>query len=302
MKTLSALRNDWRCPQCGDQTTRDQKGQGFVRHLHNSKCDFERGEKDDTDFRGRIEFELRDTYRNRMSIATREWMKQFHDRNPDWRNYIREKLSKIIFDNSDFDEKGTLPQEIEDQRVLIVEYITLNVMIEEIQQCEYYLQRFPFRDFPVDRSSHVTNICEMYFNKCYQFKDRLKRYLNTLKTQVPGLDVGAAIKMYSQTFDQELRARNAIHHKDRFSDLTIERIFLYERILADVTVRDYEYRKATIFWIREIQSTVLGLNQIVEAVAKTTLEGVSFLSQFNVPPSEIHVTIERYSTKTSDGS
>ena len=45
--------------------------------MHNSECDFERGEKDDTGFRGKIEFELKDTCRNRMSIATREWMKQF---------------------------------------------------------------------------------------------------------------------------------------------------------------------------------------------------------------------------------
>ena len=302
MKTLSALRNEWRCPQCGDQTTSDQKGQGFVRHLNNSNCSFERGERDETDFSGKTEFKLRDTYRNRMSMATREWTKQFYDRNPVWRKYIREKLSNIIFETSDSDEKGTLPQEVEDQRVLIVEYITLNLMIEEIQQCEYYLRRFPFRGLPVDRSSHVTNICEMYFNKCYQFKDRFKRYLNTLKAQAPSLEVGPAIRMYSRMFDRELKARNAIHHRERFSDLTIEKIFLYERMPTDVAVRDYEYRRAARFWIREIQFTILRLNQIVEAVAKTTLEGVSFLSQFNVPPSEIHVTTERYMTKTPNGS
>ena len=302
MKTLSALRNDWRCPQCGGQTTRDSKGQGFVRHLNNSNCEFERGERDENDFSGKIEFKLKDTYRNRMSIATREWTKEFHERNPIWRKYIREKLSNILFDTTDFDEKGTLPQEIENQRVLIVGYITLNVMIEDIQQCEYYLRRFPFRGLPVDRSSHVTNICEMYFNKCYQFKDRLKKYLNTLKAQVPSLEVGPVIKIYSRILEQELKARNAIHHKERFSDVTIEKIFLKERVLTDLAVRDYEYRRATGFWIREIQSTILRLNQIVEAVAKTTIEGVSFLSKFNVPPNEIHVTIERYVTKTSSGS
>ena len=298
MKTLSALRNDWRCPQCGDQTTKDQKGQGFVRHLNNSNCDFERGERDDNDFSGKTEFKLKDTYRNRMSIATREWTNEFYERNPIWRKYIREKLSNILFDTSDLDVKGTLPQEVEDQRVLIVEYITLNLMIEDIQQCEYYLRRFPFRGLPVDRSSHVTNICEMYFNKCYQFKDRFKQYLNTLKAQVPSLEVGPAIKKYSRIFDRELKARNSIHHRERFSDLTIEKIFLYERMPTDLAIRDSEYRRATGFWIREIQSTTLRLNQIVEAVAKTTLEGVSFLSQFNQQPSEIHVTIERYVTKT----
>ena len=302
MKTLSALRNDWRCPQCGDETTRDHKGQGFVRHLHNSNCNFERGERDATDFIGKTEFKLRDTYRNRMSIATREWTKQFCDKNPSWRKYIREKLSNIIFESSDFDEKGGLLQEVEHQRVLIVEYITLELMIEEIQQCEYYLRRFPFGSLPVDRSSHVANICEMYFNKCYQFKDRFKRYLNTLKVQVPSLEVGPAVKMYSRMFDRELKARNAVHHKGRFSDLTIEKIFLYEIRPTDVAARDYEYRRTIRFWIREIQITILRVNQIVEAVARTTLEGLSFLSQYNVPPSEIHVTTERYVTKSPNGS
>ena len=175
-------------------------------------------------------------------------------------------------------------------------------MIEDIQQCEYYLRRFLFRGLPVDRSSHVTNICEMYFNKCYQFKDRFKKYLNTLKAQVPTLEVGPAIREYSRIFERELKTRNAIHHKERFSDLSIEKQFLNEKMQTDLAVRDYEYRRATGFWIREIQSTILRLNQIVEAVAKTTIEGVSFLSQFNVPPSETHVTIERYVTKTPSGS
>ena len=272
MKTLSALRNDWRCPQCGDQTTRDQKGQGFVRHLNNSNCDFERGERDENDFSGKAEFKLEDTNRNRMSIATREWAKEFYERNPIWRKHIRKKLSNILFDTSDFDVKGTLPQEVEDQRVLIVEYITLNLMIEDIQQCEYYLRRFPFRGLPVDRSSHVTNICEMYFNKCYQFKDRLKQYLNTLKAQVPSLEVGPAIKKYSRIFDQELKARNSIHHRERFSDLTIEKIFLYERMPTDLAIRDYEYRRATGFWIREIQFTSLRLTRLLKRWQKQPLK------------------------------
>ena len=302
MKTLSALRNDWRCPKCGDQTTRNSKGQGFVRHLNNSNCDFESGERDENDSSGKTEFKLEDTYRNRMSIATREWTREFHERNPIWKEYIREKLSNILLETTDFEKKGTLSQETENQRALVVGYITLSVMIEDIQKCEYYLRRFPFRGLPVDRSSHVTNICEMYFNKCYQFKDRFKKYLNTLKAQVPGLEVGPVIKKYNQIFKQELKTRNTIHHKERFSDLTIEKIFLNERILTDQAIGDYEYRRATRFWILEIQSTVLILNQIVEAVAEITIKRVSFLSQFNVPPNEIHVTIERYVTETANGN
>ena len=302
MKTLSALLNDWRCPQCGDQTTTDSKGQGFVRHLNNSNCDFERGEKDENDHIGKTEFKRKDTYRNRMSIATREWMKEFYEGNPVWRKYIRKKLSSILSETTDFDETATLPQETENQRELIVGYITLNIMVDDIQECEYYLRRFPFRDLPVDRSSHVTNVCEMYFSKCYQFKERLKKYLNIFKNQVPGLQVGPVIKQYSRIFERELKSRNAVHHHERFSDLTIEKVFLNEKILTDLADRDYEYRRATRFWIREIQSTVLTLDQIVEEVAKATLEKVPFLSRFNVPPKEVHVTIKRSVTRAPSGS
>lgn len=296
MKTLTALLNDWRCPECGDQTTRDSKGKGFVRHINNSNCNFERGEKDENDHIGKTEFKRKDTYRNRMSIATREWTKEFYERNPTWRTYIRKKLSSILWGTTDFDETGTLTPESENQRALVVGYITLNIMVDDIQQCEYYLRRFPFRDLPVDRSSHVTNVCEMYFSKCYQFKERLKQFLNILNAQVPGLQVGPVIRQYNRIFERELEARNAIHHEEKFSDLTIEKIFLSEKVMTDPAGRDYEYRRATRFWIREIQSTVIKLNQIIEAVAKATIEHLPFLSQYNVPPNEIHVTIERWVT------
>jgi hypothetical protein len=46
MRTSSARANGWRCPQCGDVTTRDESGQGFVRHTTNRTCEFEKGQRD----------------------------------------------------------------------------------------------------------------------------------------------------------------------------------------------------------------------------------------------------------------
>ena len=46
MKTSTAKRNGWRCPLCGDETTRDPGGRGYVKHKTNQTCRFEKGMKD----------------------------------------------------------------------------------------------------------------------------------------------------------------------------------------------------------------------------------------------------------------
>lgn len=47
MKTSTAEANGWRCPRCGDETTRDPGEKGFVRHVSIPGCPFERGQRDD---------------------------------------------------------------------------------------------------------------------------------------------------------------------------------------------------------------------------------------------------------------
>ena len=46
MKTSTAEKHGYVCPECGDDLTRDLKGRGFVRHKNNPDCDFEKSEKD----------------------------------------------------------------------------------------------------------------------------------------------------------------------------------------------------------------------------------------------------------------
>jgi ssDNA-binding Zn-finger/Zn-ribbon topoisomerase 1 len=46
MKTSSAEANGYRCPKCGDETSLDPNNNGFVRHMNNPHCDFERGKRD----------------------------------------------------------------------------------------------------------------------------------------------------------------------------------------------------------------------------------------------------------------
>jgi len=46
MKTSTARANGWRCPKCNDGTSRDETGQGYVRHLTNRNCSFEKRLRD----------------------------------------------------------------------------------------------------------------------------------------------------------------------------------------------------------------------------------------------------------------
>ena len=290
MKTLSAMRNGWRCPQCGDQTTTDKARRGFVRHLRNPSCNFERGEKDD-DWHGvKLEIKREDTHRNRMQVAVIEVVKELQN-NPDWSSYIRWKLRYTLTgEYADNDVSVKLPDDLEDQRALVYEYMTLALTIEQIQTCEYYLRRFPFRDLPIERGAHILNVCELYFSKCYQFKGRLKNYLNSLKRYATNFDVKGFVKAYVRLFDRELKARNDVHHRE-FSDRTIELVHLHDKL--DIGKRNYQYRVTTGYWIKEIQRTVLTLEGIVDVLAQRTFENVPSLSKYNKPVDEVHITLER---------
>jgi hypothetical protein len=46
MKTSTAKQHGWRCPVCGDETSQDPDGKGYVRHKTNRACQFEKGMRD----------------------------------------------------------------------------------------------------------------------------------------------------------------------------------------------------------------------------------------------------------------
>lgn len=47
VRTSTAKANGYRCPVCRDKTTRDRLGLGYVRHVSNPSCNFEKGERDE---------------------------------------------------------------------------------------------------------------------------------------------------------------------------------------------------------------------------------------------------------------
>ena len=165
---------------------------------------------------------MEDTSTAQMTKAIIEWMKRHQDY-PEWREWRRAKIKYTLFfdeiasiETEESEDEFKFPEDIEKERLLIIRYLGLKQTIESLRECEYYYRRFPFRGLPVTRSNHITNVCEMYFSRCYEFKQRLKEYLNTLKDITHGSfnNVKIFLKTFDEQFEQELK---------QFTDLLIGR-------------------------------------------------------------------------------
>jgi hypothetical protein len=176
--------------------------------------------------------------------------------------------------------------EVEKQHAVVIKFLALQETIRALKECEFYFRRYPFRGLPVTRHSHITNVCEMYFGRFYEFKERLKNYFDALASAVPEhhLDIGKFIKLFERSFGQELRARNHIHHHNRFEDVAIDRVLLmdsFSTVREDGGWRQEQsiaYRKFTKDWARRVVKRGEVMDGFLEAIAEATLNNCRFLS------------------------
>ncbi len=229
-----------------------------------------------------------ETAREQMIGAVDSWLKTL-DLQQGRKEFQRKKMRRTLlfdepiakFDNPEYIFKFSSKEE-EQRHEIIVRYLELESRILSLKECEYYFRRFPFRGLPVTKYSHLTNVCEMYFSRFYEFKERLKEYFKAVEIVTPNhhLDIGKFIKLFSKTFKSELRERNIIHHHEGFAELSISRLFLMESIMIkNSNKREHitEYRKLTKEWVLRVQKNGKKLDQFLEAVAKVTLENCDFL-------------------------
>jgi hypothetical protein len=180
------------------------------------------------------------------------------------------------------------PPDIEKQHTIVMQYLGLQQTIEALKESEFYFRRYPFRGLPVSRHTHLTNVCEMYFGRFYEFKERLKKYLNMIHAVDPAytLEVGKFIKLFENVFDQELRARNKAHHHERFDDIVINKVFITDVISiskSDDSMRlkrqhIVAYRKAANEWSKRVRASGAKMDEFLEAVAEATLTVCNFLT------------------------
>ncbi|RDC60856.1 hypothetical protein HME9302_02072 [Alteripontixanthobacter maritimus] len=76
--------------------------------------------------------------------------------------------------------------EVDRQHKAILAYLSLAQSLYTLQPCKFYLRRHPFAVLPMSEEDHIRNMCEMYFNRCYEFKERLKRCRNAVDATIEG--------------------------------------------------------------------------------------------------------------------
>jgi hypothetical protein len=234
---------------------------------------------------------MEETHRDRMSNAIGVWVKKLDDVQG-WTEYRRNRLRHTL----DFDDPFFMPSEppgdfvfppdIEKQHAIIVQYLGLQQTIEALKECEYYFRRYPFRGLPVSRDAHLTNVCEMYFGRFYEFKERLKNYFDAVKVVEPKntLEIGKFVKLFDKVFDQELRARNKVHHHARFEDIAIDKVLVTSVIANANEKKGWEqgrlvaYRKATNEWSKRVSTRGAKMDEFLEAIAEATLTVCRYLT------------------------
>ncbi|MCJ7851575.1 hypothetical protein [Pseudomonas monteilii] len=227
---------------------------------------------------------------HQMLSAVGRWLELLEEY-PGWKEWNRRKLTLTLY-QEDWDERvKNTPEEfvfsveVDQQHEVVFQFLGLYQTLQALRDCEYYFRRYPFHGLPVSHHDHLTNICEMYFGRFYEFRERLKKYLNAVDTTLKNkkLDVGALIKQFDKFFDSELRARNSVHHHQRFADAAIDRVYLTSALSKQgiddewVSERKAHYRAVTREWADRVRKRSEVVAEFLDAAAQVTLTSCDFL-------------------------
>ncbi|NMV41504.1 hypothetical protein [Ralstonia insidiosa] len=238
----------------------------------------------------------KDSAIERMMRATSAFIRKL-DAVPGWRDarvanlVVAMDLDDMLPERCDRTGPIVLPIDIDREHAVVTRYLELCDLVLSVKTCEYYFRRYPFNGLPVSRHEHLSNACELYFSRVYQFKERLKHLVDAVDALVPqhGLQFGPFIKQFAKEFDSEIRERNQIHHFERFMDLDIERIFLtglHDLVRPNGGWRDEQrayYRKVAKEWVQRVRIRGARLDAFLEAVAEALLQGCPFLTNTSAP-------------------
>lgn len=202
------------------------------------------------------------------------------------KNRTGARINRVLFDGILTNEDTQAPQEPltpdDEVRYGVMEaYMNLAQMPAVVGQCEFYFRRFPFGNLPVSRSDHLRNVCEMYFDRVIQFRDRLKKALNVCREQgvIDNQEVSRILKIFDRVFAFEHRSRNQTHHSNRFDYTSLNQLGLAEMLgkslpapISQLLSPQTLYRKAAKQWVERVKARTDGLEKIVEHVAGLILQ------------------------------
>lgn len=158
-------------------------------------------------------------------------------------------------------------------------YLALASLQPSLAQTEYYFRRFPFSELTISRADHLRNICEMYFDRIEQFRQRLKALVTALKgySDKPDKRYGDLVKQFSVYFKWEQTQRNQTHHHRRFEYDAIDQLGLIELLRyapepSFLPSAQTIYRQEANKWVKRVRSHSKILEQVVEVAAGLVLE------------------------------
>ncbi|MDP2621789.1 MAG: hypothetical protein Q8P46_16710 [Hyphomicrobiales bacterium] len=233
-----------------------------------------------------------DTSSAQMWNAIRAWTMNLEDY-PGWKVWRRNRIGRTLYFEEAFpttlekyEAEFQFSEEVEKEHTVIIQYLGLVEAVESLKDCEYYFRRYPFRGLPVSRHRHITNVCEMFFGRFYEIKERIKKYLKAVSAVEPThrLSIGDFIKKFDKIFEHELRERNLAHHHRRFEDLATNQVLLTGVISAGDPDKGWErehltaYRELSNEWVQRVRCRGAQMDEFLEAIAAATLATCSFLS------------------------
>jgi hypothetical protein len=239
----------------------------------------------------------KNVYFERLFSSIRRWMDD-NLSSEEFREFKLKQTGHVIADEwerslgvaDEYLEPFQFTEEVEKQHDLITSFFDLKQSQLMTSQCEYYFRRFPFSGLPVSRGDHIRNMCEFYFGCFYITRSQLKVVLNKLNICCPDttINIGKMLDQFDKEFDQELRWRNRVHHKQPFDDIGLERIFVAALLIeGDMPnpkrwKRQHlaEYRKFAREWSRRAHKRSNDLNVFVEATALAILSAAPFLQRY----------------------
>jgi hypothetical protein len=220
------------------------------------------------------------TKRDALSDGIRAWMIRLNEE-PGWKEWSIARTGHAMhFDDprvEDLPSGYVFRSPLDKEHAVVVQFLGIQQTTYALRACEYYFRRYPFRGLPVTRHEHLTNICEMYFSRFYELRERVKKYLNSVAVVIPParIDIGVFLRQFDKEFDSEIRARNTVHHHERFDDLGLSRLFLNETIIKQAEQK--EYRRLANQWAARVRKRSPKVDEVVEAVADATLQTCAFL-------------------------
>lgn len=228
--------------------------------------------------------------RQRVSRAIRNWMIKLEDY-PGWREWRKSRIGYTLHFDDEFmppkqiSEEFHFDPQVDAEHGVVTLYLSLLDTVSSLRDVEWYFRRYPFSGTPVSRYNHLMHCCELYFGRFYQFKEHLKNLFDAVKKAVPDhrLEIGRFIKQFDRNFTDEIRARHGVHHRERFEDIVISRVFLMESFAMSKPNGGWReeylshYRKAANVWAARVRRRADHLDLFIEAVAEALLKVCPFL-------------------------